>query len=174
MRRPLALIASLLSLAGCVAATDPADPAEVLRNVLATHQASLSGIAPRTPAAGGEGQAVAAVSVPAPPATADAATPPLLAGQLVGHAPETLTRWLGEPRLRRPEGSAEVWHYQATHCHLDLFFYRDEAAGTAMRVAFAQARAVGTARRGEAACLRDIARGAGLQPARSAAAGLTG
>ncbi|MGG5812577.1 hypothetical protein ACK8OX_25050, partial [Falsiroseomonas sp. CW058] len=81
-----------------------------------------------------------------------------------GQPPDAVTRLLGEPRLRREEGPAEVWHYQATQCHLDLVFYREEGPAPAMRVAFAAARAVGTARRGEAACLRDIARGATRPP----------
>jgi hypothetical protein len=86
-----------------------------------------------------------------------------MAGQLVGQPPDVITRLLGEPRLRREEGAAEIWHYQATQCHLDLVLYREDGPQPLMRVAFAAARAVGTARRGEAACLRDIARGAQRQ-----------
>jgi hypothetical protein len=174
----------LLSLLAACAAQDPADPALLLRDALASHQASLSGIAPRPVAAGGEGSAPslvqpAATGFAAPAAGSRAgANPaglPAMAGQVVGQGPEAVTAWFGEPRLRREEGSAEIWHYQAEQCHLDLVFYRDDApagtaggrdeapAGTAggLRVAFAAARAVGTARRGETACLRDIARGSG-------------
>jgi hypothetical protein len=71
-----------------------------------------------------------------------------------------VVQWLGAPRLRREEGPAEIWHYQASQCHLDLVLYREDGPQPTLRVAFAAARAVGTARRGEAACLRDIARGA--------------
>jgi hypothetical protein len=160
MRRLLPFL--LLPLAGCVA-QQPSDTAQVLQEALATHQASLAGIAPRPAGAGGEGTEPATVAPivtrPAPPGSV-----PTLAGQLVGQAPETVTQWLGEPRLRRSEGPAEIWHYQAPQCHLDLVLYREEGASPGLRVAHASARAVGTARRGEAACLRDIARGAALRP----------
>ncbi|NKC34527.1 hypothetical protein HEQ75_26985 [Roseomonas sp. BU-1] len=155
----LPLLTALLA-AAC-AQPDPADPVVVLQEALASHQASLAGIAPRAAASGGEG------SIPPPPppqpASATPGTPPTMAGQLVGHVPEAVAAWLGEPRLRREEGEAEIWHYQGPQCHLDLVFYRDEGPQAGLRVAFAQARAIGTSRRGEAACLRDIARGAALR-----------
>ncbi len=167
MRRALLL---LLLLPIACAQPNPADPGSVLQEALATHQASISGIAPRPPAAGGEVSAAPAPAPPRPAAAADTNNPPSMAGQLVGQEPETITRWLGEPRLRRAEGGAEVWHYAATQCHLDLVLYREEGPQPRLRVAFAAARAVGTARRGEAACLRDIARGAAVRPAGLAAA----
>lgn len=164
--RTVPLLMALIALSGCVA-TDPADPALVLQEALASHQASLAGVAPRPPSAGGEGQAAPTTqpSAPASAARGGSEAPPAMAGQLVGHPPETVTRWLGEPRLRREEDGAEIWHYQASQCHLDLVLYREEGPSAVLRVAFAQARATGTARRGEAACLRDIARGAVLRPA---------
>jgi hypothetical protein len=159
MRRGASLLALLLPVA--CAQPDPADPAQVLQDVLATHQASIAGVG---------GAPVASQPVPAAP-SARAAAPvavaaavaipglaPNLAGDLVGLSPEALRQRLGEPRLRREEGGAEIWHYQATQCHLDLVLYPEGRAG--LRVGYAAARAVGTARRGEAACLRDIARGA--------------
>jgi hypothetical protein len=88
-----------------------------------------------------------------------------MAGQLVGHPPDAVLAWLGEPRLRREEGHAEIWHYQGPQCHLDLFLYREDAPGAGLMVAFAAARAIGTARRGEAACLQDIARSVPSTPA---------
>ncbi|WP_270938580.1 hypothetical protein, partial [Falsiroseomonas oryzae] len=94
----------------------------------------------------------------ASPALPAAGPAPGHAAELVGQTPEALLRWLGEPRLRREEGPAEVWHYQASGCHLDLVLYREDGPRPVLRVAFAAARAIGTARRGEAACLRDIAR----------------
>jgi hypothetical protein len=155
----LSILASLLLGAAC-AQPDRADPVVVLQEALASHQASLAGIAPRPAAAGGEGS----VAPPAPPPpllprNAAAGAPPTMAGQLVGHPPGAVRAWLGEPRLRREEGHAEIWHYQGPQCHLDLFFYREDAPGAGLLVAFAAARAIGTARRGEAACLQDIARG---------------
>lgn len=155
----------LLLLPIACAAPDPADPGALLQEALATHQASLEGIAPRAPGSGGE-----LAEAPAPRRAVRAATAeatPTMAGQLVGQPPEVLTRILGEPRLRRDEGAAEIWHYQAPQCHLDLVLYREEGPQPGLRVAFASARAVGTARRGEAACLRDISRGAAAQPSPS-------
>ncbi|MGK7861026.1 hypothetical protein [Falsiroseomonas sp. E2-1-a4] len=156
----LPTLASLLLGAAC-AQPDRADPVVVLQEALASHQASLAGIVPRPVAAGGEGSvAPSTPPAPLPSRNAAAGAPPAMAGQLVGHPPGAVLAWLGEPRLRREEGHAEIWHYQGPQCHLDLFFYRDDAPGAGLLVAFAAARAIGTARRGEAACLQDIARGA--------------
>jgi hypothetical protein len=169
MPRPaplLLLLLPVLLLPVACAAPDPADPASVLQEALANHQASLAGIAPRAAAAGGEGTGP---TTPIPTASRPAlpGSPPTMAGQLVGQGPETVTGWLGEPRLRRTEGNAEIWHYQAPQCHLDLVLYREDGERQGLRVAFAAARAVGTTRRGEAACLGDIARGAELRPSRA-------
>lgn len=144
------LIAPILLVAAC-AAPDPAtDTAEALQGAAAQARAAVPG---------GEARAGARVAEPlvasAAPQRRALAAPPTQATQLVGHGPEAVTALFGEPRLRRPEGQAEVWHYTATGCHLDLFFYRE---GGTLRVAFAQARAMGTAQRPEAACLRDMAR----------------
>jgi hypothetical protein len=166
------LLFPALLLAAC--AQEPSDAALVLEEVLAAHQASLAAI-PGAPAAAPSAAAprpVAASPAPAMPAPAGApgiATGPrrtgtgdvAVAGALVGQTPEELILLLGEPRLRRSEGPAEVWHYQATQCHLDVILYPEDGPRAGLRVGFAAARAVGTARRGEAACLRDIARGAG-------------
>jgi hypothetical protein len=160
MARPHLLLALLLP-AAC-AAPEPTDTAQLLQDVLATHQASLTGIGGRPVAAPVEG------TEPGPRATVRAAaaaerpagTVPSMAGQLVGQTPGAVLRWLGEPRLRREEGMAEIWHYQGPQCHLDLVLYREDGGQPDWRVGFASARAVGTARRGEAACLSDIARGA--------------
>ncbi len=161
MRR---LLLPLLLLAAC-AQPDPADPAAVLQEVLAQHQANVSGVGatPSGPAVTIPGARTDGVEPPVQPRpAASAAAGPTMAGQLVGHGAEMVTLWLGQPRLRREEGTAEIWHYSAPNCHLDLILYRDGEAGP-LRVAFASARAVGVTRRSEAACLRDIARGAGGQ-----------
>ncbi len=160
MRRIVPLLAPVIALLSACAQPDPADPVVVLQEALAAHQASLAAIAPRPAAAGGEGSVAPLVPPPPRVPARDPGAAPGMAGQLVGHAPDSIAIWFGEPRLRREEGTAEIWHYQGPQCHLDLVFYRDEAPGGALRVAFAAARAIGTSRRGEAACLRDIARGA--------------
>jgi hypothetical protein len=184
MRR--AILPFVLLLPVACAQPQPADPAAALQDALAAHQASLAGIgglpaaAPSASRAGRAAGAIAAApgAFAAPQAARPAPTGPTpnLAGQLVGQTPETVVAWLGPPRLRRAEGSAEIWHYQASECHLDIVLYHEAAAGQApgqpaLRVAFAAARSVGTVRRAEAACLRDIARGA-ARPAPSGAAEL--
>ena len=146
----------LLLLPVACAQPEPADPADALQQALSSHQASLAGVGGLAPAAPSAGRAAPQAARPAP-----AGPTPSLAGQLVGQAPETVLAWLGAPRLRRAEGPAEIWHYQSSQCHLDIVLYREGAAEPPiLRVAFAAARSVGTARRTEAACLRDIARGA--------------
>jgi hypothetical protein len=155
--RRLLLLALLLP-AACAQPEPPADTAQILQEVLAEHQANLTGIGGRPVAAAMEGTEPDPRPAARPVATGTGT--PTMAGQLVGQTPSSVVQWLGEPRLRRSEGAAEIWHYQATQCHLDLVLYQEEAPQPTLRVAFAAARAVGTARRGEAACLRDIARGA--------------
>ncbi len=160
-KRPL--LALLLLPVACAQPEPPGDTAQLLQEVLAQHQASLVGI-------NGQPLVTVAPAASAAPAaephaeTRVAARPaggrPSSAGQLLGQTPDALLRWLGEPRLRREEGPAEVWHYQATDCHLDLVLYRDDGPARTPRVAYAAARAVGTARRAEDACLNDIASGA--------------
>jgi hypothetical protein len=167
-RRAAALL--ILFPAAC-APTDPADPAQVLQEVLATHQASIAGVGGPPAAAAAPPAVATAVAVTPAAARAPAASPPPaaaalpglapnVAGDLVGLSPEALRQRLGEPRLRREEGTAEIWHYQASQCHLDLVLYPEGGPRAGLRVAYAAARAVGTARRAESACLRDIARGA--------------
>ncbi len=91
---------------------------------------------------------VAARPLPRGPAPSDSAA-------FLGATPDTLRRWLGEPRLMRLEGEAQVWLYQGANCHFDLVLYPDRGA---LRVAYAAARASGTERRTETACLADLAR----------------
>lgn len=146
MIRRAVLLAALL-LQGACTLPEPEDGEAALQGALVTHQASLGAVGARQAAL---------------PRTA-----PGTAGQLVGQTPDAVLHWFGPPRLRRTEGSAEIWHYQASQCHLDLVLYPEHGVRPGLRVAFASARAVGTARRAEAACLRDLARGAaaGAAPA---------
>ncbi|MFM2147847.1 MAG: hypothetical protein RLZZ187_153 [Pseudomonadota bacterium] len=162
MRRAVLLIAVLLPAACAQPASQDGDAA--LQGALASHQASLGAITGQTGAA--------ARAIPSGPV-------PAQANQLVGQTPEAVLHWLGPPRLRRAEGSAEIWHYQASQCHLDLVLYPEPGVQPGLRVAFAAARAIGAARRAEAACLRDIARGAAAPtqapgPARPAGAAQAG
>jgi hypothetical protein len=151
-RHRLLLLPALLP-AACEAPAPETGAA--LQQVVATHRASLVSF----------GFAATPASFPAN-APQPSVPAPSQAGQLIGQPPETVLRWLGPPRLRRAEGSAEIWHYQASACHLDLVLYpeRDGAlpprvAGdaTPLRVAHASARAAGAERRSEQACLQEIA-----------------
>ncbi|MFN3450422.1 MAG: hypothetical protein ACK44F_17130, partial [Roseococcus sp.] len=95
--------------------------------------------------------------------------PPARAAALIGARPEQLLARLGAPALRREEGGAQIWLYATSACHLDLVLYPE---GGGLRVAHAQARAQGMARRSEAACLGEIAarRGGPRPPSASAPA----
>jgi len=153
----LAFAIGATALAGCVAVPDMAP--EVLAEVMASQQASMAALGRPGSSTG----SAAARNMPptaqhaggaAPPPGLRAPTPSETAA-FVGAGPDTLRRWLGEPRLLRAEGEAQVWLYHATTCHLDLVLYPERDG---LRVAYASARASGTERRTESACLRDIAR----------------
>ncbi len=161
-RRFLPGLMLLLPLVGC-AQPEGSVTQQALEEALASQRASLAGVGAPVPTPA-PGQAVMAAAGPGA-AGGPGGPPPALAGELVGQTPEAVRRLLGEPRLRRQEDGAEIWHYQASQCHLDLVLYPEAGPSAVLRVAFAQARAQGTARRGEAACLRDIARGAARPPA---------
>jgi hypothetical protein len=128
------------------AACQAPETGAALQQVVATHRASLVSF----------GFAATPASFPAN-APQPSAAAPSQAGQLIGQPPETVLRWLGPPRLRRAEGSAEIWHYQASACHLDLVLYPERDGATPLRVAHASARAAGAERRSEQACLQEIA-----------------
>ena len=74
---------------------------------------------------------------------------------LKGRDPEAVISALGEPALRRREGNAEVWLYQAPDCRLDLVFYPEDER---LVLAYAAARAFGARRLTESACMAAIAR----------------
>lgn len=96
--------------------------------------------------------------MPAPPISSaprqTGASPPASAALLQGRDPAAVLAALGEPALRRREGGAEIWLYQAADCRLDLVFYAEPAG---LVLAHAAARAFGARRLTEAACLAAIA-----------------
>ena len=101
-----------------------------------------------------------AASLPAPPSSNSeprrlGVSPPAAAATLQGREPEAVISALGEPALRRREGAAEVWLYQAPDCRLDLVFYPEDAR---LVLAHAAARSFGARRLTESACIATIAR----------------
>ena len=98
--------------------------------------------------------------LPPPPSSASAprrqgTQPPAAASVLQGQEPDAVISALGEPALRRREGEAEVWLYQAPDCRLDLVFYPEHAR---LVLAHAAARAFGARRLTESACMAAISR----------------
>ncbi|RMI25459.1 hypothetical protein EBE87_09360 [Pseudoroseomonas wenyumeiae] len=155
--RPFLPLLLACLLAAC--AQEPVlDRQAVLDEVLANYRANLVGMRPlAAPPAEGETAPVGA----AMPALTGL---PAQAAQLLGQPPATVRRLLGEPRLRRREGDAEIWLYQSPFCHLDVMFYGEpggpagsRAAPAGLRVTYATARAAGAERRTEAACLQELA-----------------
>ncbi len=101
-----------------------------------------------------------AAPLPPPPSSASAprrlgASPPAAASALQGREPEAVISVLGEPALRRREGDAEIWLYQAPDCRLDLVFYPEASR---LVLTHAAARAFGARRLTESACIAAIAR----------------
>lgn len=161
--RALPLLSVLLL--GCVAEPGE-DAAAIMRDALRSARAGVAAVGPPPAADRGTpdpaqsaARATAAVApgLPPPPAgpRQPGVAPPAAAAALLGRPAAELRRMLGEPALRRPEGEAEIWLYEAPDCRLDLVLYPE---GGALRVAHAVARAHG-ARDGvtEAACLAAIA-----------------
>ncbi len=161
----------LLLLAACARDPAPAGAGSMLAQVLESHRASLGasqgvigGLPIAMPDAGavpdaGEGPVAAAGRAGAlarPVVAGSPAAAPREAATLLGQPPESLLRLLGAPALRRREGDAEIWLYDAGSCQLDLVLY--PGAG-GVRVGWATARAAGTGRVTEAACLGAVARG---------------
>lgn len=146
----------LLLLAACAGETAPADAGAMLAQVLESHRASLGaslGASVPTAAIPGGTARDGRGDAPAPLRSAGvgrAGSAPHEAAALLDQLPEALIRALGPPTLRRREGDAEIWLYDAGTCQLDLIFY---PKGGSLRVGWAAARAAGTARVTEAACL---------------------
>lgn len=146
---------------GC-AADRREDATALMRDALRSAQASLAATgggaapAPSSPA----DPAPAVVSVAAAMPRARGTEPPAAAASLLGARAEQMRRMLGDPALRRPEGGAEIWLYEAPNCRLDVILYPE---GGALVVAHASARAHGAAEGvTEAACLSAIATTPGL------------
>ena len=76
--------------------------------------------------------------------------------QLMGLAPEALSRLLGPPSLLRTESPAEVWQYRAADCVLDIFLYAEEEKPDRSRVTYYEIRAADSAPSGARACFADI------------------
>lgn len=132
----------LLLLGACATQQPGVDPHAVLRDVLDSYRANLAGMQPTTA-----------------PVLPRLESSPGTASQLLGQSPDAVRRWLGEPRLRRNEGTAQVWLYQGPYCNLDVVMDRDDTPNSPLRVSYAAARAAGTERRTEAACISELARG---------------
>lgn len=98
--------------------------------------------------------------LPPPPTSASSprrhgTNPPRAAATLQGQMPEAVISALGEPALRRREGDAEIWLYQAPDCRLDLVFYPEASR---LVLAHAAARASGARRLTESSCMEALAR----------------
>lgn len=146
----LLLLLTACPLGACANAAE--QEASALRLALESGRASLAAAAPVQPMA-----ASFATAAPAEPVTHQpAGNAPALAHHLLGLEPDTLRRRLGEPSLRRAEGTAEVWLYAGPACALDLVLY---PASGRLRVAHASARASGAEPRTEAHCLQELATG---------------
>ena len=69
--------------------------------------------------------------------------------QLLGQSTVQVEALLGEPRLVRRDGPAEIWQYRATNCILDVFLYE---GGPARTVRHVELRGPGTAMPERRAC----------------------
>ena len=158
----LALVALLFS-PGCRKA-EAEGATRGLEQALRDTKASLAAIG--APPAAEAPPVVGLASLPPPPSSdsgprRQGASPPIAATALQGRDPEAVISALGEPALRRREGNAEVWLYQAPDCRLDLVFYPKEAR---LVLAHAAARAFGARRLTESACMAAIARAPNPSP----------
>lgn len=135
--RPACLLP--LMLMGC-AAERGAEQATAMEQALRSARAGF--VVPIAPAARAPAPAPAAARPPTGAVSSATA--------LAGLRAEEVRRRLGEPALRRPEGDAEIWLYEAPDCRLDVIFYPE---GGALLVGHAAARAHGGARVTETACL---------------------
>ena len=128
-----------------------------MHQAFANARASIAAAGPAAPSPATPSPPPAAASLPVAQPSAPrlrGAGAPTAAAALLGTRAEEMRRMLGEPSLRRPEGEAEIWLYEAADCRLDVVLYPERGA---MVVAHAAARAQGAAAVTEAACLASIA-----------------
>lgn len=160
---PWCRLLPLLALAACQSGSETAS--EAMQAALDSNRASLGAVQSpsRAPAAGTVAAAPAPATVAMPtspsPEPRPAGTAPGTAAALIGADPDGVLAALGPPRLRRTEGTSEIWLYAGPDCHLDLVLYAE--GDGAPRVAHAQARADGAVPRTETECLAGIVRRAG-------------
>ena len=154
------LLAPLL--AACAGPADGLpDRGAVLDEVMRNYRASLIAVSGENPlpARAPDGVPDGAPGGTAGPAAVQPAvalrpgTPPASVASLRGQTSPAVRAALGEPVFRRAEGPAEIWLYSGQRCQLDLILY---PAGREMLVAWAAARAAGTGRVTEEACLREV------------------
>lgn len=137
------------------------DRGAVLDEVMRNYRASLIAVSGENPLPAGapDGAPDGALGGTAGPSAVQPAvalrpgTPPASVASLRGQTGPAVRAALGEPVFRRAEGPAEIWLYSGQRCQLDLILY---PAGREMLVAWAAARAAGTGRVTEEACLREV------------------
>ncbi|MFC0408407.1 hypothetical protein [Roseomonas elaeocarpi] len=156
-------VLSGLALAGCSDNSGALpDKAALLAEVMNSYRASLQAVgspdAPPGEAAPSDAarQAAAPLRPVASRVPAGLSSLPGGVAALNGQAANTVSQLLGQPVLRRAEGSAQIWLYTARDCQIDIVFYPGTTPND-LRVGWAAARAAGTGRVTEDNCLREVA-----------------
>ena len=148
---PLLLVPLLAACAG--PADGLPDRGAVLDEVMRNYRASLIAVSGENPLPAGAAGGTAGPAAVQPAVALRSGTPPASVASLRGQTGPAVRAALGEPVFRRAEGPAEIWLYSGQRCQLDLILY---PAGREMLVAWAAARAAGTDRVTEEACLREV------------------
>ncbi|WP_260987549.1 hypothetical protein [Roseomonas gilardii] len=148
---PLLLVPLLAACAG--PADGLPDRGAVLDEVMRNYRASLIAVSGENPLPAGAAGGTAGPAAVQPVVALRPGTPPASVASLRGQTGPAVRAALGEPVFRRAEGPAEIWLYSGQRCQLDLILYPAERE---MLVAWAAARAAGTDRVTEEACLREV------------------
>ena len=149
----LALLAAPL-LAACAGPADGLpDRSAVLDEVMRNYRASLIAVSGENPLPAGAAGGKAEPAAVQPAMALRPGVPPASVASLRGQTGPAVRAALGQPVFRRVEGPAEIWLYSSQRCQLDLILY---PSGREMLVAWAAARAAGTGRVTEEACLREL------------------